>query len=80
MRLRAWIALIVLSSNLLLAGCAGRWGAASLPFPEDMPALHTRGVLIDGERAFCMPVPEALALSKWLDKLEAFRHAYERQH
>lgn len=80
MRPRSWIASITLFSSVLVTGCAGGFGAsASLPFPADMPALHVRAVPLEGERAVCMPATEALALSKWLDKLEAFRHAYERQ-
>lgn len=75
----SWIGSIVLCASLL-AGCVG--GAAlrsPLPFP-DGPQLHGHPGTGGEAASFCFPREDAVALAKWMDKLEAFRHAYERQH
>jgi hypothetical protein len=50
---------------------------ARLPFPPG-PSLHGR-MGTDGDEDFlCFGRPDAVALAQWMDKLEAFKHAYER--
>jgi len=82
----SWIGLIVRSARkqtrmallgLVLAGCAGVTAPAHLPFP-DGPQLHGRTGTGGDADFLCFPREDAVALGKWMDKLEAFKHAYER--
>ena len=74
MRLALLTVLIV-----LLSSCA-YFRQYDLPFPEST-SLQGRWVslLENHEEMFCYPHDDAVSLSKWLDKVEAFKHAYKRQ-
>lgn len=83
----SWIGSIIRSARkqmpmallgLVLAGCAGVSAPAHLPFPEG-PALHGHPGTAAEAASICFSREDAVALSKWLDKLEAFKHAYERR-
>lgn len=76
--LKSWIVLIVLSSSLV-TGCVG-WGRqVKLPFPES-PTLVPIFVSNTTTGAFraCLTREDAANLAAFFDKLEAFKHAYER--
>jgi hypothetical protein len=68
--------IVTVCISVLLAGCAATT-PARLPFPPG-PALHGH-MGTDGDEDFlCFGRPDAVALARWMDKLEAFKHAYER--
>lgn len=70
---RPWIACVVLAGSLLVS--CSRWlpQPTSLPFPEP-PEVHP--TYQDGQ--VCLPEEEAAALGAWVDKVNLFRHAWER--
>jgi hypothetical protein len=68
------VSIALLSS--FLVGCVAT-APARLPFPPG-PSLHGR-MGTDGDEDFlCFGRLDAVALAQWMDKLEAFKHAYER--
>ncbi len=61
---------------LLLVGCAGT-ATVQLPFPPG-PVLHGSLGTNGDEDFLCFGRDDAIALARWMDKLDAFKHAYER--
>ena len=68
---RNWLVLI--ASLSVIVGCSSLRPATGLPFPV-RPELHWS---LDSQK-FCLSNDEGVALGKWFDKVEAFKHAYER--
>ena len=72
--------LLLLTGLIVLLSSCTYFRQYDLPFPESV-SLQGRwlSLLENHEEMFCYPHDDALVLSKWLDKVEAFKHAYERQ-
>lgn len=75
---RSWIVSIVLCSSLIVGCAAWRPAPTTLPFPV-APQLHAIPGTDGDDGYLCLSRDTAIALAKWLDKIEAFKHAYERQ-
>ena len=71
--------ILLVVSILLLSSCT-YFRQYDLPFPEST-SLQGRWVslLENHEEMFCYPHDDAVALSKWLSKVEAFKHEYEKK-
>lgn len=60
--------------TIFLAGCVSAIVIKGLTFPP-FPVLH----FVSGSaNSVCLPAQDAVEFDKWIDKLRAFKAAYER--
>lgn len=79
--MRCWIALksCLVVGSLLLTACAGHQ-TVRLPWPERPEIEWKKAVQYDDDKqiGYCLNLSDADRLARWVDKLDAYRHAVER--
>ena len=70
--------LLLLTGLIVLLSSCTYFRQYDLPFPES-PQLVVLKTDIHDTPYWCFGYDDAAAIARYLDKLEAFKHAYERQ-